>query len=727
MIGLSAFLLGGLAQLQMKTDLHSMLPDKDPAVAQSDEIARSFGGDPIVVLLKSKHPGEQLDKQHIKPLLGLEGKLSRLPNEAVVYGPGTMLNQIAGHTQQLVSELAGRRDAIRSEAADEAKKKGLSEERANAAGKTSEAQFDVRYGQLLVQALPAGLPTLHNPGFVRSVAFGDAGAPKPQWRFVLPTPDTTAIMVRPRQGLDESATRELVNGVKNAVAESNLDVESARVSGVPVVVSSLGQEVRSEAPLLGGVAIVAVGACFLLVPWTRWTRRLLPIASTLLAVGLTLALFGWVGHPLSLGVVAFLPVLLGIGSYYPTYIAQRAKRRTLVMVVLGSACSFATLSLSPLPFVRDLGLAVAIGVLLSAGVGMVLLRNSHSVTPPPIVSERASNAGLSKRARIITLILAVAVGSGGWLALPGLRMEGSIDKLAAGLPALNDARAIEGVMGSSGEMDVVLSGPNVLSAQAMAWTQEAQNKTIARHGDQVRAVVSPSTLLPFLGARPSADQINAGVRLLPPYLTNSVFRNDNKVALLSFGVKLDDVGRLQSLQNDLKKTLPPPPPGYRAEITGLPMAAARGDELLSHGRLLSNIAGIVAAGVVLVVGLRRRTDAGRAVLAASVATGAGLFFMWALDIPLSPITVALGSLTAAVGCEFTVMFAESVRKKQKALRRSVLLAALTSAVGYLVLTISQLTAIRDFGLLLSGSVVLALGAAWLVVESTVREEEHGSD
>ncbi|KAA9165984.1 MMPL family transporter [Amycolatopsis acidicola] len=718
------FVAGGAARLRVQTDLDSFLPRDDPELTQFDSVSRVFGADPIVVLVRAHQPGQQLDEAHLLPLLGLEGKLSQLPDVAAVYGPGTTLNQIAGQTQLLLAELTGRRDGIQSQAVDAAKQRGASDSAAQEAGQEALRQFDLRYGPLLVQAMPAGLPTLHNPGFVRSVVYDTQGKPKGQWRFIIPSADSAAVLIRPRQGLDETAAKSLVDSVRSTVADAKLDAAQVQVSGVPVIISALGDEVRGEIPLLGGIAVLALAGCFLLVPWTRWRRRLLPVATTLLAVAMTLAIFGWLDKPVSLGVVAFLPVLLGIGSYYPTYFAQHARWRMVFVVVTASAASFATLTLSPMPFISDLGLAMSVGVLLAAGTGFVLL-GRH---PREEDSEPGRTAPRARRhTRSTVLAAGLVVGALGWAALPGMPLEGSFEKLAAGLPALSDARDVESVMGSSGELDVVLDGGDALAPQAIAWAQQAQNVAVSRYGDQLRPVVSPPTLLPFLGAAPNADQIQAGVRLLPKYLTGAVFSDDNKTALLSFGVRFDDMGSLQHVRDDLAASLPPPPAGYHVEITGLPAVAVRGNELLSGDRVLMNLAGIVAAGSVLALGLRRRADAGRAVLAAAIATGAGLAGMHLAGVPLSPVTVGLGSLTAAVGCEFTVLLAESARRNSRTLRRSVGLAALTSAVGYTVLSFSGLTAIREFGLLLAGSVLLALAAAACVVWATVGRPGRGTE
>jgi predicted RND superfamily exporter protein len=158
--------------------------------------------------------------------------------------------------------------------------------------------------------------------------------------------------------------------------------------------------------------------------------------------------------------------------------------------------------------------------------------------------------------------------------------------------------------------------------------------------------------------------------------------------------------------------LPPRPPGITADVVGLPVAAARGYELVSKDRYLPNLLGILGAALVLLVGLRRRADALRAVVAASLATGWGLAAAWLIGLSLTPLTVGLGSLTVATACEFTVLLGHAGTRSR--LRRTVGVAALSAAMGYLSLAMSHLGVIREFGLLLAGVVALSLLAAQLV-------------
>lgn len=136
---------------------------------------------------------------------------------------------------------------------------------------------------------------------------------------------------------------------------------------------------------------------------------------------------------------------------------------------------------------------------------------------------------------------------------------------------------------------------------------------------------------------------------------------------------------------------------------------------MSAGRLDANVIGIGAAGLMLLLGLGGRGDAIRAILASTLATGWGLALVFALGQQLSPLTVALGCLTAAVGGEFTVLLAQAQRQRSTALRRSVRIAALASGAGFLVLLGSNLVIMRQFSVYIAGAVLFSYPAASAVV------------
>lgn len=707
-----AFGIAGLAKVRVETGADSFLPSSDPSAQRFQQLAESFGGDPVVVLLRSAGRSQLLARDEVGKVLGVEGAVSRLPDVAAVYGPVTTLNQIAAQAQRFLAELTGRRDGLATYARNQALARGESAAAAATAGERAVAEFDQRYGTLIVQGLPVGLPTLRNQRFIDNVIYNEAGEPRPQWRYVVPDDHSLAILIRPREAISQGATERLVESVRQTVAGAGLPTNSVTVSGVPAIVAALGGAVDREIPVIGTVAVVVIGLCLFLVPWTRRSRRLIPLAVTVAATALTVAVIGWTGRPVSLGVVAFLPVLIGLGSYYPTYFARGAAPRTVLVVAGGTVAGFGTLAFSPLPFVRDLGLTLAIGVTLAVALGWVAVGRSAA---PPAAPPALGPDPMPRGRRIAVVAAASCVALAGWSLLPSLALQTNIGDLTAGLPAIEDANLLEQVLGSGGELSVVIRGDDVLTPEAWSWMNQAQQTIVREHGDEAHPALSAPALLGFLGPDATAEQIAAGVRLLPPYLVNSVVRSDGAVAVMSFGVQLDDLDRLAALSAAITSELPPAPPGYTVELSGLPTVAVRAFELVSADRYLASLAGLVAAGAVLLIGLRRREDGLRAIAAAALATGTELFGLWVTGTPLNPLTVALGSLTAAVGCEFTVMMADSVRHRDKSLRTAVALATLTSGAGFAVLAISQLALMREFGVLLAVSVALSYLAARLVV------------
>lgn len=711
--------VSGLVQLRVDTGIDSMLPGGQSTENALHRKAAAFGGDPIVVVLETDKPrGLLLDRDQLRELLRLEGRLSRLPDVVGVYGPGTVLNQIAITAQNLLAEISGQRDALRATAVQRAKKEGLTADAVERAGRSAVRHFDRRYGSLLATGMPAGLPTLHNSRFVKAVVFDANGNPKPRWRFVVPSARSTAIVVRPPDGIDQLSTRRLIEAVRSEVDGSGLRPSRVTISGVPAVTAAMSHQAERELPVLGGLTVLVVALTFVVAAWRGRQRFWLwPLAACLVGTATTLAAFGWSGIALSLGAVAFLPILLGVGTDFPLFLAQARNRRIVVVTALASAAGFAALAVSPLPFIRELGLAIAAGVLLALAAARIMLGRMGSATELQDDEEpRATTRVPPAWRQWVAAGLLAMIAALGWAALPTLPVEADPQRLAQGLPALDDARRMERTLGSSGEISVVVRSKDVTSPEIFNWARQAERSVIVRLGDRMRPIVTAPDVLRFLGGSPSQGQIQAGLAQLPEYLTSAVITEDRSQALLTFGITLQDLDSQRDLLAELEGALPPAPDGASVDVVGLPIAAVQALDALSGSRYAASLLGIAAAGSVLLLGLRRRSDVGRALAATLLATGWSLAAAWLLDVQLSPLTLALGSLTAATGCEFAVLLSEAYSRRLPALRRGVAVACVTSAAGFTTLAaFSELWILRQFGLLLSVSVVASFLAAHLVV------------
>jgi len=254
----------------------------------------------------------------------------------------------------------------------------------------------------------------------------------------------------------------------------------------------------------------------------------------------------------------------------------------------------------------------------------------------------------------------------------------------------------------------MVRGDDVASPAALKWEAAANARIITGLGDRVHPLLALSDLLGFLGDDPDAAQVGSALGVVPRYLTSAVLRSDGREGLMVYGVEYDDVDELGRNLAELRTALGSPPKGLEVQVVGLPEAASRGLAAVSSERVWLNLAGLGVAALILLVGLGDRRTAVVAIATVVVATGWSVLLAKLTAGGLSPLTVGIGSLVTATGCEFAVML------RHGGGRRLVMTAALAGVAGYLALAFSQLAVLRDFGLLLAGGVGCSVAAALLI-------------
>jgi len=739
----------GLPRVEFNTGVDAFVPHGDPTYKTLVDRDKRFGSDPIVIALEADSPkGFLLDQDQLALLLGLEGKLAGITDVAQVYGPATVLNQTAKGLQDLVSRISGERDALMEGVRRLARKRGATPAEAERAARLGVVRFDRRYGALVAKALPVGLPTLRNQVFVGNVVFDDRGEPKPQWRFLVPDIAQVTLLVRPRAGLDQDELAYVIGDVRKVVERSGLRIARKRIGGVPVVTTAVADEARAEIPRLGLIALGLVGMVLVIVPWTRHrTARLRPLICALTGAGATVATYGWLDRPLSLGTVAFLPILFGVGTDYPVYLASAVGRRTVAAIAAAGSAAFGALWLADLPLVRELGMALALGVALTGGTAFLLATVSRQSSSRMTIAQRLGGRSASRRAasrvgrlwklrpspplaadrssrlrrdlrpwqRVVLALGAVGVSAAGWVSLAVADVETSPDSLARGVPQLEETQALGSDLGFAGEVDVVIRGNDVIRPEAIRWASDAESTIVRKHGDKLTPVISLGRLLSFLGERPTAGQAEAAADVVPPYLLNAVTSDDREWGAILTGISAIDVDEQADVLRDVRANLPPAPTGYNVELVGLPVVAARSLKLVKADRLFINAAAALAAVACLMVLLPDRRDALRG--AAAVLLAGGWVFGLARLVwgDLSPLTAVVGALVTVTATEFTVMLLQAARLSSREIRRSTWTAATAGIAGYLVLLGSSVSVIREFGGLLACGVILSIAAARLVL------------
>ncbi len=574
------------------------------------------------------------------------------------------------------------------------------------------------------------------------------------------------------------------------------------ISGVPVVVDAVADALRAALLVLLGVAIAVMA--FTLIAVFRSRLRLLPLALALAASALTFGLFGLFGGSLTMASIAVLPILVGLAVDYAIQLHARydeavsaglrgveAVRRavdagagTIATACLATAAGFAALQLSPSPMVRSFGLLMILGIaiafLLALTVGMAALSLRREGAAPgaapagdvPGWFGRLLAIALARPGRVLGRGLALAAI--GWGAGTPIETQSDIRELAPqGLREVRELNEVQEATGVSGELDVNVRAEDLTDPATIRWMADFKRRVLRAGGfageeaSCLRAEICPGPALSdFLtggGLSPGRAEaqltrrgIRAALREIPAYDLRPLTTLDRRTglpaghALLGFGIRaqsLEDQQRLIArVQGEIGRPGEPggPPRGVEVELSGLPVIAAAAASDLSSSRYLLTLAGLLAVALALLAVYRSLARALVPLVPIVLATGWSALVLWAIGIPLNPMSAALGALTIAIATEFSVILSGRFHQQREAgedlaaaltatyarTGRAVLASGATAVAGFAVLLVSDVKMLREFGLvtvvdlsvaLLGVAVALPAALAW----ATRREQGRG--
>ncbi len=428
---------------------------------------------------------------------------------------------------------------------------------------------------------------------------------------------------------------------------------------------------------------------------------------------------------------------------------------TVAIAATASAAGFAVLVLSPVPMVRGFGMLLVAGIVIAfacallAGTAALVLAE-RAALPQALarvgglgraldaIRGRAATSALARSARGAgtgalrraganpgrVLAIALALAAAGWALDTQTRVESDIQKLVPqDLGALRDLDALQRSTGVGGEIDVLIEGRDLTSPAVLNWMIRYQTKVLRRFGYSDRrgcgtAQLCPAFSLPDLfttaASRRDSKEIRGLLDAVPPYFSQSVVSADRRTATLAFGIRLMALHRQKDVIDEMRAQLAAGrPAGVRAQLAGLPVLAADANaEVASNGRrMLTLLAGLGAVALVLLLALRGVGRALVPLVPIVLATGWSALVLFALRIPLNPMSVTLGALVIAISTEFSVLLSERYRQERAlghdphaALARTyrstgaaVLASGATAIAGFAVLVVSDIRMLRDFG------------------------------
>ena len=827
----------------------TLLDSGSPAFEGTERFKERFGDDAVVVLVKGDLEGD------LGRLLGLEGCLSgRAPADQgpadgpcrelaeldpvrVVYGPATFLNQSAVQASQFVDEqarvaLEDARVAGEHAAATAAEGGASATEQAQASEDASAAvlaQYGAEALALANEFGQTGLPRIDDPAFVSAIVFDrrrSDGTPKARFSYLFPNSEAALISVRLRPELDDETRRRSIALIREAVDEERfrLDGGTYVISGVPVVLEGLADELVGETLIALGLALLVMAVVLLLI--FSGPLRLLPLAIALAASGLAFGLLAVLGGSLTMASVAVLPVLIGLAVDYSIQLNARfteaqergltPARAAVAAAVVGgpvigtaataTAAGFAVLFFSPVPMVRAFGLMLVAGIgfafliAMTAGLGAVSLasqreqdRRAGTGRPPParprgmrvpdgirrrlvalgegmrgpVETAKRRLRDWAKRALAVSigapvrvLVVATVLAALGWALGTRTEVVSEVRELVpADLPALESVDELQAATGVSGEVDVLVSAPDLTDPEVIVWMREYRSRVLERNGfagdfPDCRAAeteICPAIALPDLfasDATPTRREVASVLRAVPEYFSQAVIspagEGTDPVASIAFGIPEMPLADQKQLIDDLRAQVNPPdapgpPPGVEAEIVGLPVLAGDANEELSGSRYWLTLFGLLAVALVLLAVYRSFGRALVPLIPIAFATGWSALILAVIGIPLNPMSATLGVLVIAIGTEFSVILSarfheeraggrslgEALRVTYSRTGVAVLASGITAIAGFAVLTTSGITMLRDFGFVTVVDLAVALAGVMFVLPAALAWAEGG--
>ncbi len=433
---------------------------------------------------------------------------------------------------------------------------------------------------------------------------------------------------------------------------------------------------------------------------------------------------------------------------------------TIASAGAASAAAMLALLLSPVPMVRGFGVLLVVGVAiallcaLTAGAAAISLscsgparrvpgsralsglaaawrgaRELLADNPLTRLTTRAALVGSVRHPQRV-LCAGLALAALGWGLDTQTKVQTDITKLVPqSLGSLQALNTVERITGVGGELDLLIEGANLTKPSTIEWMVGYQKRVLARFGYSAargcaHARLCPAFSLPDLfqeqAAGPGAAhkvsqrEINGLLSAIPAYFSQDVITANRRVATLAFGIRLMGLDQQQQLIEQMRSSLHPPA-GVRASLVGLPVLAAQsGSQVADPWRRLETLlVGLAAVALVLLIAFRGdRRRALVPLVPIVLATGWSSLILFAVRVPLNPMSVTLGALVIALSTEFSVLLSERHRQEKlagydtiEALRRSyrrtgaaVAASGVTAIMGFGVLVLSDITMLRDFGL-----------------------------
>lgn len=750
----------GITMLKSETGFNSMVSTDSELWQDTLLYEEQFGGEPITILLTGDIE-DIFSSDNLAVLSEFEQQFSADTRYRAILGPLTILQAAIAEAEQaeqtLMEQLALAQEAAAAEARQAAADMGLDEEQQEAAAQQAREEVWQMFLPQIEQLQQIGEPSLENQTFIAAVLYDAEGAVSEAMQSFVPDDGHALIAVTPAGNMEQAEALQVAEDIDTFFSDNPLNNVSVTVIGDAKLMDAITNSLTKNIAILLGLSVAAMVLILVLIFRVRW--RLLSLLMVGVGALMTFGLVGYASVPVTMATMAVLPILIGLGIDYSIQFQNRYQEEVIRSPSVGEAIvtsvsrmfpavgiallatiiGFITLYISEVPMIRDFGMVLAIGIILSYITGLFLLNAvlylGDRRTPVAKLQQAAFSASgrierfLSRVAKlaikytlpIFLIALAFAVGGG----IVDHMLPTSTDYeefMPQTITELQELRELRQIIGSGGEIRFMVEADDVTSVEILLWMQDYQDNELPLHPELI-SVSSPATLVSQAagGAIPNQQQIDLILENTPGVYLGQVISDDHKLAIISFVIEyipLEETHDLIQVMEDDAQL----PQGARISPVGTMALSASTIDAVVGTRMTLNFICLGAVFFVLLLVYRNLSRTIFIIIPVGAVIAWSSLDMFIVGIPLNPLTAVLGIIMIGICTEFMVLImgryeeekqlglppAEAMVTALTKIGRAIVTTALTTLGGFGVLIASDFTLIRDFGIVTVLGVILCL-------------------
>jgi len=749
----------GMVKLRFVTSNSSYLDNNETAQVDNARYEHFFGGDFMATtfsMVKGTTVDDLFTPGNVSEMEDLEARLRSLPGVFDVVSP---LDALELSSSLVASPNGNPEDSLAARIL-------LSAYERDTSPSSRAARLSYMTTSLAEeQAFPPSARVYTNPAWVHFVLHNPSGSLRTAVTGFFPN-DTHAVMFVVLDGpMSINHEARVAGSVLSLVDSARFRYATTMTTGVPALLETINDYLRGGMLTLGGIAAAIMALILLLFFTVRW--RLLPFL--IVAIGLVWAfgLVGYLGIPLSLGSIAGLPTLLGIGIDYaiqmhsrveeevvldraahPIQAASRNLGPALLVVTVDAVLAFVALWFSRVPMIRQFGELLVVGIVavcVFSIVGPLAFLGIREYRSPT----RGKDFSRGRMARLVVWLGSLPAGTAIPLALAslllfvgGLAVEGRIhlqtDPIQWINPNSTAGRQINELRretGADNELGMLVSTDRPFSNHTVAFVSRLSHGELDRY---------PADIFPGMGIVNLVDQLTEipGTKLVPPTgaevaavydlaptnVQRAMVADGGRYLNVIFRAKTPTITGLTPLVHSLEEYRSSPP-GMSVMPGGIAVVGVGLLDNLASSRTLLTYLALLFVGAWLAIRLRSLVRSLLSLVPVLIAVGSVALIAYALGLHLSPMTAVSGPLVVAACTEFTSLILlrfveergrglaprEAVDVAARRTGRAFLVSAMTAVVGIGIMATSSMPLLRGFGIMVALNVAVALAAALVVL------------